>query len=116
MRRALIDRTQLMCSLKPMHARNVYRSLTGDNSAARNLTEKEVDERVRHAFDQQDPDIIQDLCEHNKGQPSKYDIFFEKTKEYIESVVETAVDDRRHDKFTHLAQQYQFQICAGKLL
>lgn len=29
--------------------------------------------------------------------------FFEKTKEYIESVVETAVDDRRHDKFTHLA-------------
>lgn len=45
----------------------------GDNSAA---TEKEVDERVRHAFDQQDPDIIQDLREHNKGQPSKYDIFF----------------------------------------
>lgn len=65
-----------MCSLKPMHARNVYRSLTGDNSAATNLTEKEVDERVRHAFDQQDPDIIQDLREHNKGQPSKYDIFF----------------------------------------
>lgn len=29
--------------------------------------------------------------------------FLEKTKEYIESVVETAVDDRRHDKFTHLA-------------
>lgn len=115
-RRAFIDRTQLMSSLKPMHARNVYRSLTTDNSAARNLTEKEVDERVRHAFDQQDPDIIQDLCEPNKGQPSEYDIFFEETKENIESVVETAVDDRRHDKFTHLAQQYQFQICAGKLL
>lgn len=105
-----------MSSLKPMHARNVYRSLTGDNRAARNLTEKEVDERVRHALDQQDPDIIQDLCEPNKGQPSKYDIFFEETKENIESVVETAVDDRRHDKFTHLAQQYQFKICAGKLL
>lgn len=73
MRRAFIDRTQLMCSLKPIHARNVYRSLKGDNSAA---TEKEVDERVRHAFDQQDPDIIQDLREHNKGKPSKYDIFF----------------------------------------
>lgn len=103
MRRAFIDRTSLICSLKPMHARNVYKSLTGDNSAASHLKEKEVDERVQQAFDQQDPDILQDLREVNKGQPSKYDIFFEKTKEYIESVVETAVDDRRHDRFTHLA-------------
>ena len=30
------------------------------------------------------PDIIQDLRELNKGQPSKYDIFFfDKAKQYI---------------------------------
>ncbi|XP_078340082.1 uncharacterized protein LOC111130598 [Crassostrea virginica] len=103
MRRAFTDRTSLICSLKPMHARNLYKSLTGDNSAASHLKEKEVDERVQQAFDQQDPDILQDLRELNKGQPSKYEIFFDKAKQYIESVVETAVDDRRHDRFTHLA-------------
>ena len=51
----------------------------------------------------QDSSIITDLGEHSEGRPLKYGVFFEKTKEYLENVVETAVDDRRHDSFTHLA-------------
>lgn len=47
--------------------------------------------------------MILDLREHNEGQPTKYSVFFDHAKTYIENVVETAVDDRRHDTIQHLA-------------
>ena len=68
------------------------------------MTEKEVDARAKEAIDLQDPDIITDLRIHNSGQPAKYEVFFsQKTKTFIENVIKTAVDDRRHDHITHLA-------------
>lgn len=60
--------------------------------------------RVQQAFEMEDPDIITDLRQHNTGQPSKYQAFFTYAQQYLENVIETAVDDRRHDRFTHLAQ------------
>ena len=38
-----------------------YRQLTGDASAATNLSEPEMDERIRQMIDQEDPDLIWDL-------------------------------------------------------
>ena len=44
-----------------------------------------------------------DRRHHNKGQPSKYDKFWEACEAYIYGNMETAVDDRRHDRLEHLA-------------
>ena len=46
----------------------------------------------------QDPELVIDLRINNNGQPEKYSIFLEECKKYIESAVETAVDERRHDQ------------------
>ena len=81
----------------------MYRQLTGDTSAASCESEKDIDERLRQALDLEDPDIVVDLRHHNKGQSSKYDKFWEACEQYIHSTVETAVDDRRHDRISHLA-------------
>ena len=47
--------------------------------------------------------MLVDLRQHNKGHPSKYDQFWEACELYIQSTIETAVDDRRHDRIAHLA-------------
>lgn len=104
MRRAFMQKASLICNVQTKEARYIYKHLSGDSSAADTSNMREVDLRVQQAFDMQDPDILTDLREHNSGQPKKYSIFFDKSKEYLENVVETAVDDRRHDVFTHLAQ------------
>ena len=92
-----------MCSVKSMHARHVYKLLTGDSSSSTNENEKDIDTRVKQASDLQDPDIIMDLRKHNPVKPPKYSVFFfHKVKSYVENTVE-AVDNRRHDIFTHLA-------------
>lgn len=99
-----MSKASLLCSLKTSDARYIYKSLAGDCSLAENETEKAVDLRVQQAFEMEDPDIITDLRHHNTGQPSRYETFFNHAKQYIENVVETAVDERRHDQFTHMAQ------------
>lgn len=71
---------------------------------AENETEKEVDLRVQQAFEMEDPDIITDLRHHNTGQLSRYETLFNHAKQYLENVVETAVDESRHDQFTHMAK------------
>lgn len=45
----------------------------------------------------QDPELVIDLRIDNKGQPERYSNFLEECKKYIDGVVETAVDERRHD-------------------
>jgi len=44
-----------------------------------------------------------DLRHHNKGQPCKYDKFWEACECYVNSNVDMAVDDRRHDCIDYLA-------------
>ena len=97
-----MQKAALICNVKSKQARHIYKLLTGDASSSTNEVEKQVDIRVQQAFDLQDPDVIMDLREHKEGKPPKYSEFFDKTKSYLENVVEAA-DERRHDIYTHLA-------------
>ncbi len=45
----------------------------------------------------QDPDLVWDLRLNNAGCPEEYSVFLEECQKYINSAVETATDDRRHD-------------------
>ena len=76
--------------------REAYKRLTGDNSASSNFTELKIDERISEMIDMQDPDLIWDLRKNNAREQC-YQIFFEECQKYIDGVVETSVDDRRHD-------------------
>ena len=52
-------------------------SNAGDHSAACNLTETQVDEKMQQLIDMEDPDVIVDLCHHSRGTASKYDMFWD---------------------------------------
>ena len=101
-----------VANVQPVYLREIYRQLTGDTSAASSDCEKKIDERLRLALDSEDPDIVIDLRQHNKGTPSKYDQFWQACEQYIQNTVETAVDDRRHDRIAHLASLRM--ICCQK--
>ena len=44
--------------------------------------------------------MICDLRVNNEGHPEKYEIFLDCCRKYIDSEVNTAVDDRRHDSIS----------------
>ncbi|CAG8838325.1 6297_t:CDS:2, partial [Racocetra persica] len=75
--------------------RCIYKELTNDASVAKTTNLKEVDERVKLAFELNDPKIISDLRELNEGK---------KFLEGIAQEVVVAVDEKRHDPIVHLAQ------------
>ena len=77
--------------------REAYRRLTGDDSSSRTVDEEAVDKRVNEFLSLEDPELIYDLRVNNKGQPEKYEKFLEVCQTYINSTVDTATDDRRHD-------------------
>ena len=58
--------------------RKFYRAATGDQSASLTLNESKIDKRLREALEMEDPDIIVDLRELNKGHSSKFSTFWEK--------------------------------------
>ena len=82
--------------------REFYRAATGDQSASLTLNESEIDKRLRKALEMEDPDIIVDLRELNKGHSSKFSTFWEKMKEYLNE--SSAVHERRHGQVTYLAK------------
>lgn len=77
---------------------------TGDASAASQLSEEEVNERVQMYVDMEDPDIVVDLREHNSGHKSKYDIFWNEVDKFLQENVGLAVEERRHSQVTHIAR------------
>ena len=77
--------------------REAYRRLTGDDSSSRTVDEESVDKRANEFLSLEDPKLIYDLRVNNKGQPEKYAKFLEVCQTYINSRVDTATDDRRHD-------------------
>ena len=91
-----------VANVKPAYSREIYRQLT-DVSAASSENEKAIDERVQQALDLEDAKVVVDLRQHNKGQPSKYEPFWEACERYIHNSIDLAVDDRRHDRIAHLA-------------
>lgn len=111
MRREFIDSFGRFTSSKPAFLREAYRRLTGDASAASTTEQDEVDKRIAKLLDTEDPELIWDLRVQNSGRPESYTVFLEECQHYLESSVETAVDERRHDPvadggevITHLAR------------
>ena len=109
MRREFIHSFGTVTHSNPAFLREAYRRLTGDSSASSNATETEVDARIAHLLDTEDPDLVWDLRVNNSGRPETYTTYLEFCQKYIDSQIETAVDDRRHDPVvggnavTHLA-------------
>ena len=77
--------------------RAAYRRLTGNASAPDSTEQAEVDSRVAQLLDTEDPDLVWDLRVLNEGRPEAFTVFLEHCQQYIQSSVETAVDERRHD-------------------
>ena len=76
----------------------------GDASAASQLSEQEVNERVQLYVDIEDPYIVLDLQSLNSGQKSKYDAFWDEVQKFLQEGVGLAVEERRHSQVTHLAR------------
>ena len=81
---------------KPALLREAYKRLTGDCSASDSLDQAMVDERVAELLEHEDVDAW-DMRVNNQGRPEQFGTFLEHCKRYIDSQVDTAVDDRRHD-------------------
>ena len=88
MRQSFICLSGHVASVQPAYLREIYHQLTGDASAASSENEKEVDEHVRHALDLEDAEVVVDFRHYNKGHTSKYELFWEACKRYIESSIE----------------------------
>ena len=80
--------------------REAYRRLTGDDSASRTTDEEEIDKRVNDFLTLEDAELLYDLRVNNKGQPEKYEQFLKLCQTYINSTLDTATDERRHDSVT----------------
>src|SRR6266540_392748 len=96
----------LLPKAKPSALQTIYRILTGDVSAAENLNEAKVDERIKLALEFGDPEITIDLREHNYGRPGKYDAFWETAAQFLAGKAAdavTAVDECKQDPIVHLA-------------
>ena len=92
MRREFIRSFETVTHAKPAVLREAYRLLTEDSSSSATAAQEEVDKRVAQLLDSK-PSRVLHLCQR-----------------YIESTLETAVDERRHgdvdeggDVLTHLA-------------
>ena len=79
--------------------RGMYQTLVGDSSCSTNLASEEIDKRVQQFFETEDTDLVIDLRVNNGRPDGKYEIFLNECQNYI-NIVETAVDDRRHDSAT----------------
>lgn len=82
----------------PYILQSIYRSLTGDSSAARTTSEEEIDSRVTEALAMEDPDIVIDLRELNSNGSDRFSVFWEKCAQYLSSC--TSVHERRHGTVT----------------
>ena len=96
MKQHFIETIGKITSDKPMVLREIFRRLTGDSSADRNQYEKEISDRIREALDGEDDTLIWDLRINNSGRPEQYIPFLEECQKYIESKVQTVVQERRH--------------------
>ena len=105
MRKALLAKYgRVAPAMKKSVMRKWYKELTGDASAASNLHEAEIDERVRLVIEMEDPDVVLDLRALHTGAKSQYDAFWDQCQKFLDEDVGTPVDDRRHSHVTHLAR------------
>lgn len=94
-------------SVKPAVLRFFYRDLIGDCSTSHDTEEAVIDECVREiiCMEPEDPSTVVDLQEEkSKESRTKFEIFWDEAKKYINEDLGVAVDDRRHGEVTHLAK------------
>ena len=89
--------------MKPAVLRALYRELTNDASAPTNIHEAEIEERMKMILEMEDADIVLDLRHLNSRRKSQYDAFWKECKKFLEEIIGSAVDYRRHGSVTHLA-------------
>ena len=96
MRREFLDHYRGFVKIPQSVLHNMYRTLTGDSSAAETASQKEVDERLLEALSLDDPDILLDLCKLNGNvKSSKFDTFWNELDTFVKELT-PAVDDRWH--------------------
>ena len=98
--------------VKPSVSRYFYRDLTGDATAANDMGEAEVDERVLQFLQMEpnEPSTVTDLREvKHPEHKTKYDAFWNKAEIFLNEDIGTAVEDHRHSQVTHLAKD--ISIC-----
>ena len=95
---------RVTAGIKPCVLRALYKDLTNDHSSPSNVTEAEIDERMRMLLEMEDPDVVVDLRHLNSGQKSKYDVFGSECQKFLQEDVGSAVDDQRHHCVTHMAK------------
>ena len=104
MRRAAFRRFgRLTPKLSSVAFNYMYKELTGDQSAAKNIDQAEIERRVKMIVDMEDVDAIIDLRHLNSGRKGIYDVFWQECSKFLQEGIGQAVDDRRHQEVTHLA-------------
>ena len=81
--------------------------MAADCSASHDTPEAVIDERVRSIIlmEPEDPHTVVDLREvKSQETKTKYDVFWDEAKKYINEEIGVAVDDRRHNEVTHMAK------------
>ena len=71
-------------------------------TASLTTAEEELDERLREALQMEDPDLMVDLCELNKGHSDKFALLWEKMKVYLND--SSAVHEWWHSEVTYMAK------------
>ena len=84
--------------------RVLYKDLVNDCSASANLSESEIDGRIATLFELEEPSLVFDLHYHFDGKQTKFDIFWENAKQYLEEDIGITVDDQRHSSVLHVAK------------
>src|SRR5690349_3457345 len=78
-------------------------------------SQKEVDERIKLAFELNNPKIISNLREFNKDWPCKYNKFWVVGKKFLKSTAQevvVAIDEKRYDPIIHLTQAISvYDLC-----
>ncbi len=98
---------RISSKVKPAALRFLYRELTADCAASHDTPEAVIDERVRSIIlmEPEDPHTVVDLREvKSQVTKTKYDVFWDEAKKYINEDIGVAVDDRRHGDVTHMAK------------
>ena len=84
-----------------------YRELTGDATAANDIGEADIDERVLQFLQMEpnEPSTVTDLREvKHPERKTKYDVFWNNAELFLSEDIGTAVDECRHSQVTHLAK------------
>ena len=108
MRQAMFEKFgRVSPNVKPSVLRFFYRNLTGDCSASHDMCESIIDERVQEIIniEPEDPNTVINLREvKSNDSKTKFDVFWDEAKKYINEDLGAAVDDRRHGEVTHLVK------------